>query len=167
MTKQERTLLRYRLSGELGSDSFESTDEITFLRCFATAAGELAAGLGANAQPNSLEDDWCNGHQMTTPADAAGALAHAEHDETEAERVLLAIAHLRLAASENEQSPVGVPADMRRWRVTTRPERGPGRSIELWAQSRMAATGAAAEALRAETAENAEAVPVGENQGAQ
>ena len=162
MMEQKSKLLRYRLSNELGSESFEIPGDILFLRCFATASGDSAAGLGSEPQPSTIKDDWRNGKQMTAAAAAAAALAHANGDEVEAERVLLAIAHLRLATGGREDVPVGIPDDMRRWRVTTPPGVGNerGRSIEVWAQSRVAATGAAAEALRGATTENAEAVPL-------
>ena len=164
MTAEESKQLRYRLSTELGSESFEIPGEILFLRCFPTSTGESAAGLASEAQPSTIEDDWSNGNQMTGAADAAAALAHAKGDEAEAERVLLAIAHMRLAKGGREDVPVGIPGDMRRWRVTTLPgvekaEEG-GRIMEVWAQTQVAATGAAAEALRAATAENAEALPL-------
>ncbi len=162
MSNTQRTLLRYRLSAELGTDRISGTEETLFLRCFPTVAGILAAGLSSEAQQNSQNDDWDNGIQSTGAADAALAADHAGGDHLEEERLLLAIAHMRLAAEEQAKAPVGVPDDMRRWRVIVHAEEPTTLTgtMEVWAQSEKAAVGAAAEAARAATARTAKPMPL-------
>ncbi|MCY4634526.1 MAG: hypothetical protein OXG04_08505 [Acidobacteria bacterium] len=146
----KRPLLRYRLCGELGTETFTETLDTLFLRCFPTVTGELAAGLSADAQPNTQNDDWENGLRVTDTADAAIAAEWAAGNSSEAERLLLAIAHLRLRGGEAAERAVGIPQGMRRWLVSfdgKEPTKVSGK-IEVWAEGEQAAIAAASEAAR-------------------
>ena len=103
----------------------------------------MRAGLSADSQPNSQNDNWMNGEAVTDEADAALAERAAQGDNEALEDILLAIAHQRLERRVTRDAVVFVPSRMNHWTV----ESDRGQSV-VTAASDLAAIVATADKVR-------------------